>query len=149
MNKTTKSTFNTEKFIENLNSVAAKKICDSLKTPMASPTIVDYLPHLGSILSSRNYIEAPSATVDHLDDRTVYYINVAGFKKDKLEINISDNILVVTGKDGGLKGLSNINKSIPLSKDVDLELSKVELEDGILRISIGKKTKRITKLHIK
>jgi HSP20 family molecular chaperone IbpA len=151
MIKRAKTTFNTEKFIENLNSIAAKKICDAyVIKPMELPRISDIFDY--RTIVPRPEIEggdAATKVIEHLDDRLVYYFNVAGFKKDKLEINIKDSTLIVTGKDGGLQGLSRTEHSFTLPKDVDLEKTSVELEDGILRISIGKKTNRITKLHIK
>jgi HSP20 family molecular chaperone IbpA len=144
--------FKTDDFLGKLNIDAAKKITEAMESifvkPSSSPfTTTPYsTSELLKLTKHKSITE--SSTVDHLDDRVIYYMNVAGFKKENLEIDVQNLELRITGKLGGLQGSSMVNYRFTLPKDVDLEKASVTLEDGILRIAIGRKAVKVTKLHI-
>jgi HSP20 family protein len=80
-------------------------------------------------LSSKFY------NVEEVDGAYNLELELAGFKKDEVSVEIKDLILTVSAK----SKRKQINKSFSLWEDVDSEKIGAVLEDGILKITLNKK----------
>ena len=84
------------------------------------------------------------------DGETVYEIEVPGFNKDNIHVDISDDILTVRGardiKTDMHAGQKEIFKRINIGTTTDIS---AEVKDGILTLIIRTEKKDIRKLEIK
>ena len=99
------------------------------------------------------------ARVTRTDERMIIDANVAGYAKEnvkiKTKIDDAKNISIVidvkaTSSDekfGVYKDLSGFKDEIPVNKDIfDIDATKADIVDGILRISIPKKAEFVSKV---
>lgn len=62
-------------------------------------------------------------------------LELAGFKKNEVKVELSGNILSIEAK----SAKKNISKSFNIGRDIDSEKINALMEDGVLKISIGVK----------
>lgn len=103
----------------------------------------------------------PSISVSEKDDEYLVSAEIPGMKKDDINLTLTDNSLIISGekrsganeeKDGNVyseMSFGSFYRSIPFQNEVDPERVSAKMEDGVLKINVGKseqtkeKTRRI------
>jgi len=80
------------------------------------------------------------------DGETIYEIEVPGFNKDNLHVDMFDGILTVKGTRNINVGEKKLHKKINIGFPIDVS---AEVKDGILTLTIKTEKKDIRKLEIK
>ena len=80
------------------------------------------------------------------DGNYEFRINLAGYKKDEVDVSLEDHVLTVIAEN---KKFGKKSYSATISKDLDSDLVKSKLEDGILYIIFKKLDKFPKKKTIK
>jgi HSP20 family molecular chaperone IbpA len=149
-----KVTFDMDKFLTKLDA-DAKKI-NGLLQPFVMPNPFERKEKQNDLITdlfkNTRFEEkevSKEFNVVTLADRTVHYVNMAGYTKENISISVEDFTLKIIGEKGGLQGESTTEFTFTLPKDKDLEKTSVELENGVLRVSIGRKTKTVVNLNFK
>ncbi|MFW6233260.1 MAG: Hsp20/alpha crystallin family protein [Nanoarchaeota archaeon] len=71
-----------------------------------------------------------------------------GFKKEDININIEDDVLIISSKVEKDDFKQSFENRYQIPEDVDIEKINATMEDGILKISVGK-YKELPKTNIK
>ena len=79
-------------------------------------------------------------------DEYSYEVNLAGFKKENIDVGLDKNILSVKAKQDGK---NKIHRIFTIPKGSNPSLTSASYEDGVLTVSIQKKeTAKPVKVHI-
>lgn len=83
-------------------------------------------------------------------DRFDVRATVPGFKPEEIEVSVTDNFLILSGKTETVRTKEDENavseewysnrffRALPLSKEVDADKAKASLKDGVLRLTLPK-----------
>ncbi len=94
----------------------------------------------------------PRMTVFEFDDRYVFECDLPGVALDAISLEIEDKVLSISGTRAGVTSAENakivldersnaeFSRKIRLSRDVDQSSVDAELKDGVLKISISKRS---------
>jgi HSP20 family protein len=116
-------------------------------------------------VKEENTISAFVPTVNTREDEKAYYIEVdlPGVKKDDIHVDISDNVLTISGERKFKKevkekdyykvesSFGKFERSFRLPEDVNEEEIKAETKDGVLNITLpkAKKEEKKKKIEVK
>ena len=64
-----------------------------------------------------------------------YFLNLAGFKRENIKVNVENDTLNIEAKQGDKK----LNENFWIPEDADVKASVARYEDGILYIKLNKK----------
>ena len=80
-------------------------------------------------------------------EQGVYYLEVpvAGYKKSELKIEVDEHNVYVTGSRSSRDRNESISKMFSLPEDGDLSTVKIDVNDGMLYISMNTKHNRFTR----
>ena len=73
-------------------------------------------------------------TVDETDEAYSFELELPGFKQEHLDVTLDDTILTVSAK----RESRTFEQSVIVPAGVDPEKIEAKLEDGLLRITLGK-----------
>ena len=122
-----------------------------LKTKTDLPTMEDFVNDFFGrkpFTSDYNFDFAPKARIKENENDYTLSLGLPGFKKEDININIEDDVLVISStveKDDFKSSFEN-RYSIP--EDVNIEQIEASMEDGILKVVIGK-YKELPKTNVK
>jgi len=121
-----------------------------LRTKHELPTMEEFVnDFFGRTLQFDNTCDcAPKAKVKETENDYTISLALPGFKKEDVNLNIEGDILVISSQvetDDFKKSFEN-KYSIP--EDVDTEKIEATMEDGILKVVVGK-YKELPKTNIK
>ncbi len=91
------------------------------------------------VIQSRNYF------VDERDGEYALEIPVPGFSKKEISVDVEGNFLVISGEDNESYWTDDFTKKFKLPNEADPELIKAKIEDGVLKVSVGKKKESMPK----
>jgi HSP20 family protein len=95
-----------------------------------------------------NFDFAPKARIKENDDDYTLSLGLPGFKKEDVNINIEDDVLIISStveKDDFKSSFEN-RYSIP--EDVDTDKVEATMENGVLKVVVGK-YKELPKTNVK
>lgn len=134
-------------------------IMDALHELLDFPEESEKSPHYHA--PSRAYVRdnkamaATPADMKEHPDSYVVVVDMPGLKRDQIKVQVEDNTLVVSGerrrereKDQGVRyikmerRLGKYLKKFVLPEDADLEHISAVYQDGVLTVTIPKKTKK-------
>jgi HSP20 family protein len=91
------------------------------------------------VIQSRNYF------VDEKDSEYVLEIPVSGFSKNDISVDVEGNFLVITGEDNESYWTDDFTRKFKLPNEADADSIKAKIEDGVLKVAIGKKKESMPK----
>lgn len=91
------------------------------------------------VIQSRNYF------VDEKDSEYVLEMPVSGFSKNDISVDVEGNFLVITGEDNESYWTDDFTKKFKLPNEADADSIKAKIEDGVLKVAIGKKKESMPK----
>ena len=98
------------------------------------------------ILSNRISIEEKiNYEVKETDDSYVAEFALPGFSQSDLTIEISDNVLIVEGKDNQSGWTHDFSKKFRLPDSADPKKVEAKMENGILKLKISKRKESVSK----
>jgi len=112
-----------------------------------SGELQNILPSLGIDLSSKNGDPDDKRFTSRSNDKEIIFeFEVPGVKKNQIEVNVNDGLLQISAVDRfGNKMSRNIN----VNKDrFNLSNSMAKVEDGLLTITIPKRTQESVKIKV-
>lgn len=113
---------------------------------MSRTTIYSPLEMMERIFNNTNpVIEDRKYFIEEDETEFVLEIPVSGFTRKDISIDVETDFLVIKGEDNGSRWTNSFTKKFKLTSKVDSESINAKIEDGVLKISIGKKKESIAK----
>ena len=91
------------------------------------------------IVQSRKYF------VDEKEDSFILEMPVPGFEQDAINLEVDNDMLVITGKDSDSYWTEDFTKKFKLPNTVDQNGIKAKISEGVLRINLSKKKESLPK----
>jgi HSP20 family molecular chaperone IbpA len=144
--------FDTSSFLGKLNLETAKKISDAMEEIMIHPRKSPFtIPEMHKHRKTTNTeTHNNNNVVQNVNESGILILlNVAGYKKENIQLWVTENVLNIAGAEGGLSGVSTFTRTFDLPPQTDLSKATVELNNGVLEVFIPKPPKEVTRLTIK
>lgn len=105
---------------------------------------------MDNFIFNKNQFHRPLSNIKDKQDEIAIELIAPGFNKDEIQITIENNILLVKGKKEKITETENQNiilnefyntefqRSFKINTEINIDLIKSKLENGILNISIPK-----------
>ncbi len=97
------------------------------------------LNNTNPIIQSRKYF------VDEKDDSFILEIPVPGFSQDDIQVEVENDMLVITGESTDSYWTDDFTKKFKLPNTVNQESIQAKISDGILKIDLAKKKESLPK----
>lgn len=99
---------------------------------------------------AERYEISPSVDIYETDDEVVFKADLPGVKKDELDVNVTENMLTISGKKEKEEKVERENyyryershgsflRKFELPRGIDLEKIDAHFEDGVLKVTFPK-----------
>lgn len=120
--------------------------------------IVDYIDKFcGSSLFDTSYMRFPKIRLYDLPERKVredeknvfVEVDIPGFEKNEIDIIVENRLIVINAKKDDESIRRSVSLSYTLPANVDINKSKAEYNNGVLRVTLPKSAKQEVENKIK